>query len=199
MKKMVLVLALLGSIAVQAADIANSPPAKATLCVACHGPLGNSTNPQWPNIAGQHKSYLYKQLLDYKKGTTRRSATMAAIVSTLTDQEMKDLATFYASQPIAEGKTPAKYLKRGEQLYRGGDFDKHITACIACHGPRGTGNAQAGFPSLSGQHAPYLIMQMQEFKDKKRHNDLNEIMRDISSRMDAEDIEYVAYYIQGLY
>jgi cytochrome c553 len=199
MKKMVFVLALFCSIALHAANSIITPPAKAALCIACHGPMGNSTNPQWPNIAGQHSSYIYKQLLDYKKRTARSSATMNAIVATLSDEEMRELANFYAAQPIAEGQTPEKYLKRGEQLYRGGDFDKHITACIACHGPRGTGNAQAGFPSLSGQNAPYLITQLQEFKDKKRQNDLNGIMRDICTRMDLEDMENVAYYIQGLY
>ena len=84
-------------------------------------------------------------------------------------------------------------------MYRGGDFNKHITACIACHGPKGTGNAQAGFPSISGQHAAYTIQQLQDFKEGKRKNDLNSIMRDISARMSIEDMEAVANYIAGLY
>jgi cytochrome c553 len=199
MKKTVFFIALFGSFAIQAADIATTAPAKATLCVACHGQQGNSTNPQWPNIAGQHSAYLNKQLHDFKVGKTRNAATMAAIVATLTDEDMLELSDFYAKQPLAQGSMPAKYLKRGEALYRGGDLDKHISACIACHGPRGTGNGQAGFPVLSGQHAPYTIQQLQAFKDKTRTNDLNEIMRDISIRMDKDDMEAVAYYIQGLH
>ncbi|WP_238583749.1 c-type cytochrome [Legionella jamestowniensis] len=175
------------------------PPAKTAVCVACHGQQGVSLNPVWPNIAGQHASYILKQLQDYKKGTTRNAPEMTGIVATLNESDMAELATFYAKQPLPEGVTPQKYLKRGEQLYRGGDFEKHIAACIACHGPRGTGNAQAGFPVVSGQHAPYTIQQLQAFKENKRSNDLNSIMRDISARMSQEDMEAVAYYMQGLH
>lgn len=199
MKIMVFIVALSTSIAIHAANNANKMPEKAALCSACHGPNGNSTNPVWPNIAGQHSSYLDKQLHDYKQGTTRKDPTMAAIVANLSDMDMSELARYYSTQPIMESSVPEKYLKRGEQLYRGGDFDKHITACIACHGPRGTGNAEAGFPLLSGQHAPYTILQLEAFKNKTRQNDLNAIMRDISSKMDPEDMKAVAWYIQGLY
>lgn len=199
MKKMVFVVGLLVSLTMQAADNANTVPEKIQLCVACHGPDGNSSNPLWPNIAGQHSGYLKKQLYDFKLGKSRNAPTMSAIVSTLTDQDITELAAYYAKQPLAEGRVPKKYLSRGEQLYRGGDTDKHISACIACHGPRGTGNAQAGFPLLSGQHALYTIQQLQAFRDKNRQNDLNEIMRDISVRMNDDDMKAVAYYIQGLH
>nr|WP_232505626.1 c-type cytochrome [Legionella clemsonensis] len=182
-----------------AAEQTIAPPAKTAVCVACHGQQGISLNPEWPNIAGQHASYILKQLQDYKKVTTRNVPVMTGVVATLTDADMAELAAFYARQPLPEGVTPQKYLKRGEQLYRGGDFEKHITACIACHGPRGTGNAQAGFPVVSGQHAPYTVQQLQAFKENKRSNDLNSIMRDISSRMSQEDMEAVAYYMQGLH
>lgn len=199
MKIMVLIVALSGAIAVHAADTTNTVPEKAALCMACHGPQGNSSNPDWPNIAGQHSGYLSKQLHDFKQGKKRTAPTMAAIVAGLNDKDIAELANYYAKLPLAEGSVPEKYLQRGEQLYRGGDSSKHITACIACHGPKGTGNAEAGFPSLSGQHAPYTILQLQAFKDKTRQNDLNGIMHDISSRMDPDDMTAVAWYIQGLY
>lgn len=197
---MVFIIALLCAITAQAAEnpvVTQSDPT--AQCVACHGSKGISTNPEWPNIAGQHSNYLLKQLYDFKQGKTRNAAMMTAMVANLSDDNMAELAKFYASQPLAEGSTPEKYLKRGEQLYRGGDYKKQITACIACHGPKGTGNAQAGFPVISGQNAPYLIQQLQAFKYKKRSNDMNAIMRDISSRMTKEDMEAVSYYIQGLY
>lgn len=200
MKKMVFAVALLGTLIVHAAgNPDNTMGEKAALCVACHGQQGISLNPEWPNIAGQHASYLRKQLQDFKQGKTRSAPTMAAMVSTMSEEDMGMLAAFYANQPVAEGSTPEKYLKRGEQLYRGGDFKKKITACIACHGPKGTGNAQAGFPALSGQHAPYTIQQLQLFKTHKRSNDLNAIMQDISARMSKKDMAAVAYYIQGLH
>ena len=171
----------------------------AMACTACHGDKGISVNPDWPNLAGQHARYLLKQLNDLQKGHDRQSVVMVQPLSTLTPPELEDLAVYYAAFPTAAGVTPEKYLKRGERLYRGGDFDKHITACIACHGPKGTGNAQAGFPLLSGQHAAYTILQLQAFKENKRSNDLNSIMRDISARMSTSDIEAVANYIAGLY
>ncbi|WP_408607003.1 c-type cytochrome [Legionella spiritensis] len=184
----------------QAADNTGQTIAeKAAVCVACHGQQGNSSNPEWPNIAGQHAGYLRKQLLDFKQGKTRNAPAMTSILANLSDDDLTLLAGYYAAMPLAEGKTPAKYLERGEQLYRGGDLDKKITACIACHGPKGTGNGQAGFPVLSGQHAPYTILQLQLFKDHKRTNDLNSIMQDISARMSQEDMKAVAYYMQGLY
>jgi cytochrome c553 len=172
---------------------------KAAMCAACHGPTGVSSNPLWPTIAGQHARYLVKQLQDFKDNKTRTAPTMNAIVASLTTQDMDDLAAFYAQQPRPEGRTAQKYLKRGQSLYRGGDFTQHITACIACHGPKGTGNAEAGFPLLSGQQAEYTVTQLQAFKDKQRRNDLNGIMQDISARMSKEDMEAVAHYLTGLY
>lgn len=196
MKKIVFIAILASTLTVSSA---NNAPEKVALCVACHGVQGNSTNLQWPNIAGQHQPYLEKQLYDFKKITTRNVPVMTAIVATLSDNEIHELALYYAQLPLAKGTAPQKYVTRGEAIYRGGDLTKHIVACIACHGPHGTGNAQANFPVLSGQHAYYTIQQLQAFKDKKRSNDLNAIMRNIASRMAPEDMEAVAYYIQGLY
>jgi cytochrome c553 len=195
MKKILVAVMLFGSAMVSAAET----PAILTSCAACHGQSGLSSNPQWPSLAGQHASYLIRQLQDFKKGTLRNAAAMNAVSAALTEHELRELADFYSKQLPPQGTTPEKFLKRGELLYRGGDFAKHITACIACHGPKGTGNAQAGFPVLTGQHALYTIQQLQAFKDGKRSNDLNSIMRDISSRMSQEDMEAVAYYIQGLH
>lgn len=199
MKKIFCALAFLGTIVSASAETSKIEPAKAALCAACHGSQGISQDPQWPNLAGQHANYLIKQLQDFKTGTTRNAATMSAILASLNDKDVAELSIFYSKMPLPTGQTPEKFLKRGELLYRGGDFAKHLTACIACHGPKGTGNAQAGFPVLTGQHAAYTVQQLQAFKDKKRANDLNSIMRDISSRMSQEDMEAVAYYIQGLH
>ncbi len=199
MKKIVLFLALYGTVTTYAAGIYKAGEEKSTVCAACHGPTGASSNPIWPNLAGQNVAYLVKQLHDFKQKKGRNDPTMAPMVAGLSDQDIDDLAIFYAHQPIPEGTTPKKYLARGEQLYRGGDIDKHITACIACHGPKGTGNKQAGFPVVSGQHAAYTVLQLQAFKDKKRSNDLNSIMHDISVRMDTDDMDAVANYMAGLY
>ncbi len=199
MKKFVLTLILCIPLTLFAQENTNPVANKAAVCTACHGLQGNSPNPDWPNIAGQHPKYFIKQLKDIKASTLRDVPTMRAIVSMLNEQDMDDLAAYYAKMPLAQGSTPEKFLKRGEQIYRGGDFTKRITACIACHGPKGTGNAQAGFPVLSGQHAAYTVLQLNAFKDGKRRNDLNHIMQDISSRMSQDDMEAVAHYIEGLH
>lgn len=199
MKKIAFLLALCSTIAAFAAGDYQAGQEKSTICAVCHGPKGVSVNPAWPSLAGQHAAYLAKQLHDFKNTQIRDAPTMAPMVADLSEQDMNDLAVFYASLPLPEGTTPKKYLKRGEQLYRGGDFSKHITACIACHGPTGNGNAQANFPVLSGQQAVYTAQQLQAFKDNKRSNDLNAIMRDISARMGPDDMQAVANYVAGLH
>ena len=198
MKKIVFFLALFNAWATFAVGVYQAGQEKSITCAACHGATGVSINPIWPSLAGQHPGYLIKQLNDFKQ-KKRNNPLMSPMAINLSEQDMEDLAIFYAKQPIPQGKTAKKYLARGEQLYRGGDFSKHITACIACHGPKGTGNAQAGFPVVSGQQAAYTILQLEAFKSGQRSNDLNSIMHDISGRMSKEDMEAVANYMAGLY
>jgi len=172
---------------------------KAVVCAACHQADGNSLNALWPKLAGQHAPYLEKQLQDFKKGTQRSDPSMTGMVAPLSQQDMKNLAAYYASQKVKLEVASSKHLKLGEKLYRAGDFSKKITACIACHGPQGTGNAQAGFPSLSGQHPQYIITQLQNFKSGKRTNDLNQIMQDIAKNLSEKDMTALANYISGLH
>lgn len=192
-----LISAVLG--AAYATEVRDKGENKAIVCTACHGQQGNSVNPQWPNIAGQHPKYFIKQLMDMKQNQGRNASTMATIIPGLSEEDINDLAMYYAKMPLANGETPEAFVARGEALYRGGDYAKGITACIACHGPKGTGNAQAGFPVISGQHAQYTLSQLESFKEGKRANDLNHIMRDISSRMSHDDMEAIAHYIEGLH
>ncbi|WP_133130675.1 c-type cytochrome [Legionella yabuuchiae] len=172
---------------------------KSSVCAACHGPTGVSNNPEWPNLAGQHADYLVRQMKYFKEGKKRSSPLMTPVMANLTPQDMSDLAAFYANQPLPRLTTPKQYVKPGERLYRGGNFEKHITACIACHGPQGFGNAQAGFPVLSGQHAVYSIQQLEAFKNRTRTGDINDMMHDIASRMGKEEMEAVSYYLSGLH
>jgi len=172
---------------------------KAMVCAACHQADGNSVNGIWPKLAGQHAQYLEKQLQDFKKGTQRSDPSMTGMVAPLSLQDMKNLAAYYASQKVKLEMASSENLKLGEKLYRAGDFSKKVTACIACHGPQGTGNAQAGFPSLSGQHPQYTITQLQNFKSGKRTNDLNQIMQDIAKNLSEKDMKALANYISGLH
>ena len=158
----------------------NDPPPILQACAACHGDKGVSANPEWPHLAGQNIRYLQKQLMDYHEGKTRQSPMMTGLAATLTPEMMESLAQYYAALPRAHGTTPESYRLRGETLYRTGDSAKGVTACIACHGPDGTGNAEGGFPLIAGQQVLYTIQQLHAFQQKARSNDLNGIMQDLS-------------------
>ena len=179
--------------------------AKSATCAACHGPDGNSPVDMYPKIAGQHAPYIYKQLREYKLGMEtggkqgRNNSIMFGMVAALSDQDMKDLAAYFASQKMKSGTTPEDVIARGEKLYRGGDADRGIASCIACHGPRGSGNSLGGFPKISYQHANYLKTTLQEFRDGKRANDLNGMMQDIARKLSDEDIEVLSQYLGGLH
>tara|TARA_R110002126_G_scaffold12196_22_gene53242 strand:+ start:13858 stop:14484 length:627 start_codon:yes stop_codon:yes gene_type:complete len=208
MKKLVLPLTLLFGLIGTAHAIdgdAEAGKAKATTCAACHGADGNSPADIYPKIAGQHAEYLYKQLTEYKLGMTsggkegRNNAIMFGMVATLSDQDMQDLAAYFSSLPMSSGTTPEDVISRGQQLYRGGDSDRGIAACIACHGPRGAGTNLAGFPKISGQHATYLKTTLQEFRSGARANDMNGMMQDIAKKLTDEDIEVLSQYLGGLH
>lgn len=170
---------------------------KSLICSACHGAEGQSTNPQWPNLAGQHAKYLMQQLQSYQSGTTRNSPIMAPLVAALTQEDMEDLAAWYANKPLAPPSTPPVSV-HGEQLYRQGDMEKQIPACIACHGPDGRGAEQAGFPMISHQQSEYIIQQLQAFKSGTRSTDLLKIMRTICAKLSAQDMQDLAQYLGHL-
>lgn len=172
---------------------------KTATCAACHGINGVAINPEWPNLAGQHAGYIIKQLQDYKANKTRQEPIMSAFAMTLSDKDIEEIAKYYASLKHAKPAKASQDAKKGKEIYTRGDLKKHITACIACHGPDGTGNAQAGFPVLSGQNVNYTIGQLKAFKTKRRSNDINGIMHDISKRMTAQDMQDVAEYVNSVH
>jgi cytochrome c553 len=173
---------------------------KAQICVACHGPAGNSMIPTFPHLAGQHAKYTAKQLADFKAGTARSAPEMIGMVANLTEQDMADIAAYYAKQPPKVGQADAKLAELGEKLYRGGNRAKGVAACIACHGPAGAGNPMtAHFPRLSGQHTMYVSKALKDFREGKRSNDLSGMMRDIAGKLSDAEIEALAAYIAGLH
>ena len=170
---------------------------KAMVCSACHGADGHSTNPVWPNLGGQHAAYLIQQLHHYQSGN-RSSPIMAAIVANLTQEDREDLAEFYAQQPYSVSAAAKLPTPRGEALYRQGDLDRHIPACITCHGPDGRGAEQAGFPMISHQNPDYIVQQLQAFQSGTRSSDPLKIMRTISEKLSLEDMQTLADYLAHL-
>ena len=172
---------------------------KAITCGACHGADGNSVNPVWPSLAGQHPTYTVAQLQAFKSGT-RSEPLMLGQVMSLSDEDMRNLAVYFAGMPAAAKAVanPAT-VDRGQRLYRGGDSDNNSAACIACHGPTGRGNPAAAYPSLKGQYATYTATQLRAYASGARQSDgPTKVMRDIAASLSEDDIVAVASYIQGL-
>tara|TARA_B100000287_G_scaffold370766_1_gene368390 strand:+ start:1600 stop:2253 length:654 start_codon:yes stop_codon:yes gene_type:complete len=173
-------------------------------CAACHGDTGQSINSDWPSLAGQNQRYLSDQLKYYQEGDRENVLMMAVIpyLKTLTDSQLLDIAAFYSSQSPAVGqaKDDAELLALGESLYRAGDLDRGIPACTACHSLNGAGNAQAGFPRVSGQQKGYLISTLKEYRNLARNaGDYSLVMQSASQNLRDSDIEALANYMHGLY
>lgn len=172
--------------------------AKSAVCAACHGADGKAIQEAYPNLAGQHASYIAKQLTEYRDGG-RVNALMTGQAANLSDQDILDLAEYYAAIPKIEGVASEENLELGKNIYRGGITSAEIAACSACHGPTGMGNPQAGWPVLSGQNAQYTSDQLRYFRSEERANDPNAVMRSASKRLTDEEIDAVANYIAGLH
>ena len=180
-----------------AADI-EAGKTKSAICAGCHGQDGNSTNGVWPKLAGQHASYIVKQLKEFKSGT-RADAVMKGMADTLaTDDDLQNVAAFYQSQAIKGGAFDQEMVTKGEAIYRGGITETSVPACIACHAPSATGNGPANFPSLKSQHPEYIVAQLKKFKDSSRNNDPGKMMQNVAARMLESEMQAVAAYLAGI-
>lgn len=183
----------------------NAGKEKSATCAACHGPNGNAPINIYPKLAGQHADYTYKQLVEFKLGMTsggkngRMNAVMSAMAMPLSDQDMKDLAAYFATLNMSEGETPKDIEQTGAMLYKAGDAERGIPSCAACHGPRGNGSSLAKFPKISFQHPEYIKSSLEQFRDGVRNNDLNGVMQDIAKKLTDKDIETLSKYLGGLH
>ena len=177
---------------------ADAGSGKAAVCAACHGPGGNSANPEWPKLAGQHSNYVLTQLKLLKSGE-RKNPVMNPQAANLSDQDMKDLAAFFAAQTPQPGVASPDAVKAVEKLYRAGDAGRGLPACSACHGPQGAGNAAAGYPRIGGQHAKYAAGSLRRLRDTKGGTDANAaVMAAIAAKLTDNEIEALASYVNGL-
>jgi len=179
-----------------------APAAAGQVCAACHAADGNSIAPANPKIAGQFAEYLGKQLRDFKaqggQQPLRQSAVMNGMVANLSDTDLKGLAAYYAGQALKPSAAADKELAAlGQKLWRGGDALHGIPACAGCHGPAGAG-IPAQFPRLAGQYAEYIVAQLTAFREGKRTNDINGVMRGVAAHMNDGQIRAVAEYAAGL-
>ena len=192
------IMVLLGSSGLLADGNAANGQDLVAVCGACHGQDGNSPAGAFPSLAGQGEKYLYKQMVDIKDG--RRSAvTMTGLLDGYSDQQIMDIAAYYASQQTKVGAASADLVALGEKVYRAGIARKNIAACTACHSPNGNGNRAAAFPALSGQWPEYTIAQLKAFRSGERNNDgESRMMRLTAMDLSDKEIEAVSSYLYGL-
>ncbi len=188
------------------ADIAKGKEIANTVCAACHAADGNSGVANYPRLAAQFPNYLMKQVHDIKDGKRMwaQSAAMRAApgVSTLTDEQIRDVAAYFAAQYPKAGETnPKENAVLGAKIYRAGLADKKIPACMSCHGPSGAGMPGGGsgilaYPRVGGQHKEYVVGQLKAYQSGQRQN---AIMEDIAKRLSESDMNAVGNFIQGLH
>jgi len=184
------------------ADPAKGKVIAETVCVACHGADGNSATAANPILAGQGQEYLYKQLTNFKaaegKPAARNNAIMGGMVAALSDEDMKNVAAWFASQKVkpAQAKDETK-IALGQKLWRQGDFKKGVPACAGCHGPSGAG-LPAQYPRLAGQYPEYTEAQLKAFRADERANDPENMMRMIAAKLSDAEMKAVAEFAAGL-
>ena len=178
------------------ADLAKGQAISTQVCGACHTADGSRGSPANPILQGQHAEYLVKQLTEFKAGK-RDNAIMKGFAGALSEEDMKNVAAFYASKQATDGAAKNKDLVvLGEKIYRGGIADRSIPACAACHSPTGAG-LPIQYPRLAGQHSDYTESQLKGFRDGVRKN--NAQMTGVAAKMNDREIKAVADYIAGLH
>ncbi len=176
-------------------DIAAGGKKYEVVCASCHGADGNSAAPENPKLAGQHPEYLLKQLQEFKAGK-RKNAVMQGFAATLSDEDMRNIAAWAASQKAKPGFAKDKALvASGERIYKGGIQDRQIAACAGCHSPSGAGMPPQ-YPRLAGQHADYIASSLKAYRDGGRTN--NAVMTAVAAKMNDREIKAVADYLAGL-
>ena len=182
-----------------AAEVVGDPtkaaPIVNSICIACHGADGNGPVPIFPRLAGQTADYLLKQLQDFKKNK-RQSEVMAPNAANLSDDDMANLAVFFAGQtavpaPVGDPGLVAK----GKKLFDEGNTTSGVPACSGCHGATGAGSPL--YPRIAAQHVEYTLDQIKQFATGKRKND-KRLMQTVASRLTEDEIQAVAQYLASL-
>jgi cytochrome c553 len=176
-------------------DLAKGQAIATQVCAACHTADGSRGSPANPILAGQHPEYLVKQLQEFKSGK-RKNPVMLGFATTLSEDDMKNVAAFYASKTAKPGFAKDKELvKLGERIWRGGIADRTVPACAGCHSPNGAG-IPAQYPRMGGQHADYTEAQLLAFRSGARGN--NAQMSTIAAKLNDREIKALADYAAGL-
>lgn len=203
MKRLVLALALCAPLVVAAeSDLIAGGDAErgkslAATCAACHGGNGVSGNPEWPSLAQQGSRYTYEQLKAFKSGD-RKNPLMSAQAAGLSEQDMRDLAAYFAGLDYKPGIASEDAVAIAEPIYRAGDLERNIPACAGCHAPNGVGNPAAGYPMVAGQHATYASQRLRAYREGEVNTASAKIMAQVAAQLTDEEIAALASYLNGL-
>lgn len=173
----------------------------AGVCAACHALDGNSIDPQYPKLAGQHAQYIARQLRLYASGE-RDNAIMLGFAAQLSEDDIRNVSAFYQAQQLQRGVADESVLERGKRLYAWGDLGSGLPSCAGCHGPAGLGNPASGYPVISGQHADYLAARLRAFRDGEvwgKDGNANAVMSGVAARLTDEQITALSSYLEGLH
>jgi cytochrome c553 len=174
--------------------IVDIPEIVKTKCYLCHGLKGEGSSSIYPRLAGQHKEYMVKQLLDFRSG--KRKSIMNEMTEGLSDEDITLLAEYFNQQPTLSHRVRDKKLAAvGEYIFLKGNKYSEIEACATCHGDDALGTKM--LPRLAGQHKRYVASQLEDFNTRKRNND-NAIMHSIASKLTELERNAVALYVSGL-
>lgn len=169
------------------------------VCAACHGANGVATSPAFPNLAGQQATYLEAQLKSFRshrRSDPKGHEYMWGMSNSLTDEQITALGEYYASQnPAVMKQLHSPENAVGKAIYEKGIAETGMVACIACHGAHAEGNGQ--FPRLAGQHADYLIKQLQVFANTDTRPD-GVAMKGIAHALSAQNMKDVTEYLQSM-
>lgn len=197
---MVMLLALAPMLAVAVGD-PEAGEQKSAVCAACHGMDGNSEIPEWPKLAGQHAKYAARQTR-MVRDQVRDVPEMYPMVMDLSDQDIADIAAFYAEQTLQPGVADEELVDLGRRIYHDGNRESGVPACAACHGPAGEGIAGAYYPLIRAQHADYTSDRLQRYRDGEANGDddpFSQMMVGVAARLTDEEINAVSSYIEGLH
>jgi cytochrome c553 len=171
--------------------------AKSQLCQGCHGEDGNSLSTSIPKLGGQNPAYISKQVHNFQAGS-RKHAIMNDLAVTVNDDELIDIAAYFASQSKMKGDEPADN-PIGKNLFLNGDASRKIVACVNCHGVKGKGLEPnpTMIPVIGGQNKDYLSRQLANFRKGDRSNSPDGVMNEMTKSLTDGELKLLAEYVSG--
>ena len=165
-----------------------------TRCSTCHGPTGQSSNAEFPKLAGQNADYLVRQMFNFKT-RARKSNEMETEMAGLSGNDIEELANYFSLQQLVPVARQDKALSEaGRNFYMTGSPERGISACAVCHGDKARGARL--LPRVAGQHAQYIAIQLRRFAEQSRTTD-QMLMHSVASKMTEDEIWSVSYFLSG--